>query len=43
LSKADKEQYEKEERPECQQEILRRAAKDLPIYTTTASRGKIQR
>uniref|UniRef100_A0A8C9FQQ5 Palmitoyltransferase n=1 Tax=Pavo cristatus TaxID=9049 RepID=A0A8C9FQQ5_PAVCR len=29
LSKADKEQYEKEERPESQQEILRRAAKDL--------------
>lgn len=43
LSKADKEQYEKEERPESQQEILRRAAKDLPIYTTTASRGEIQR
>ncbi|OXB81370.1 UNVERIFIED_CONTAM: hypothetical protein H355_001587 [Colinus virginianus] len=41
LSKADKEQYEKEERPESQQEILRRAAKDLPIYTTTASRGEI--
>ncbi|KAM6286392.1 palmitoyltransferase ZDHHC20 isoform 1-T2 [Spheniscus humboldti] len=39
LSKADKEQYEKEERPESQQEILRRAAKDLPIYTTTASRA----
>uniref|UniRef100_A0A493SYY4 Uncharacterized protein n=1 Tax=Anas platyrhynchos platyrhynchos TaxID=8840 RepID=A0A493SYY4_ANAPP len=35
LSKADKEQYEKEERPEFQQEILRRAAKDLPICTTT--------
>uniref|UniRef100_A0A7M4F582 Palmitoyltransferase n=1 Tax=Crocodylus porosus TaxID=8502 RepID=A0A7M4F582_CROPO len=39
LSKADKEQYEREERPESQQEILRRAAKDLPIYTTTASRA----
>uniref|UniRef100_A0A8B9STV4 Palmitoyltransferase n=1 Tax=Anas platyrhynchos TaxID=8839 RepID=A0A8B9STV4_ANAPL len=39
LSKADKEQYEKEERPEFQQEILRRAAKDLPICTTTASRA----
>ncbi|NXT68679.1 ZDH20 Palmitoyltransferase, partial [Chaetops frenatus] len=39
LSKADKEQYEKEERPESQQEILRKAAKDLPIYTTTASRA----
>lgn len=40
LSKSDKEQYEKEERPESQQEILRRAAKDLPVYTTTTSRGK---
>uniref|UniRef100_A0A8C9MRF2 Palmitoyltransferase n=1 Tax=Serinus canaria TaxID=9135 RepID=A0A8C9MRF2_SERCA len=39
LSKVDKEQYEKEERPESQQEILRRAAKDLPIYMTTASRA----
>uniref|UniRef100_A0A493U0K7 Palmitoyltransferase n=1 Tax=Anas platyrhynchos platyrhynchos TaxID=8840 RepID=A0A493U0K7_ANAPP len=39
LSEADKEQYEKEERPEFQQEILRRAAKDLPICTTTASRA----
>ncbi|KAJ7395124.1 putative palmitoyltransferase ZDHHC20 [Pitangus sulphuratus] len=43
LSKADKEQYEREERPESQQEILRRAAKDLPIYTTTASRDALQR
>ncbi|XP_066477864.1 palmitoyltransferase ZDHHC20 [Tiliqua scincoides] len=39
LSKSDKELYEKEERPESQQEILRRAAKDLPIYTTTTSRA----
>uniref|UniRef100_A0A670HZD5 Palmitoyltransferase n=1 Tax=Podarcis muralis TaxID=64176 RepID=A0A670HZD5_PODMU len=39
LSKSDKEQYEKEERPESQQEILRRAAKDLPVYTTTTSRA----
>uniref|UniRef100_A0A8D2JAI7 Palmitoyltransferase n=1 Tax=Varanus komodoensis TaxID=61221 RepID=A0A8D2JAI7_VARKO len=39
LSKTDKEQYEKEERPESQQEILRRAAKDLPVYTTTTSRA----
>ncbi|ETE64090.1 putative palmitoyltransferase ZDHHC20, partial [Ophiophagus hannah] len=38
LSKTDKEQYEKEERPESQQEILRRAAKELPVYTTTTSR-----
>ncbi|XP_030417795.1 palmitoyltransferase ZDHHC20 isoform X3 [Gopherus evgoodei] len=39
LSKSDKEEYEREERPESQQDILRRAAKDLPIYTTTASRA----
>ncbi|KAG8136882.1 hypothetical protein E2320_005434 [Naja naja] len=39
LSKTDKEQYEKEERPESQQEILRRAAKELPVYTTTTSRA----
>ncbi|KAF2973724.1 hypothetical protein EK904_004566, partial [Melospiza melodia maxima] len=39
LTKLDKEQYERETRPEIQQEILRRAAKDLPIYTTTASRA----
>ncbi|XP_053312406.1 palmitoyltransferase ZDHHC20-B-like isoform X2 [Spea bombifrons] len=35
LSKSDKEQYEKEDRQESQQEILKRAAKDLPIVTTT--------
>lgn len=39
LSKSDKELYEKEERQEYQQEILRRAAKDLPIYTTTATKA----
>lgn len=39
LSKSDKEQYEREERQEIQQEILKRAAKDLPIYTTTATKG----
>ncbi|XP_048388686.1 palmitoyltransferase ZDHHC20-B-like isoform X1 [Stegostoma tigrinum] len=37
LIKADKEQYDREERPEAQQEILRRAAKDLPVYTRTAN------
>ncbi|KAM4796095.1 palmitoyltransferase ZDHHC20 [Rhinophrynus dorsalis] len=35
LSKSDKEQYVRETSQELQQEILRRAAKDLPIYTTT--------
>ncbi|KAG9467348.1 hypothetical protein GDO78_015120 [Eleutherodactylus coqui] len=39
LSKSDKESYEKEERQEYQQEILKRAAKDLPIYTTTATKA----
>ncbi|XP_069496443.1 palmitoyltransferase ZDHHC20 isoform X2 [Ambystoma mexicanum] len=39
LSKSDKEQYEKEERPELQQDILKRAAKELPIYTTTATKA----
>ncbi|XP_041047581.1 cyclin-dependent kinase 16-like [Carcharodon carcharias] len=32
-----KEQYEREGRPEAQQEIQRRAAKDLPLYTRTAN------
>uniref|UniRef100_A0A6I8R6D8 Palmitoyltransferase n=1 Tax=Xenopus tropicalis TaxID=8364 RepID=A0A6I8R6D8_XENTR len=39
LSKSDKELYEREERQEFQQEILKRAAKDLPIYTTTGTRA----
>ncbi|XP_067842170.1 palmitoyltransferase ZDHHC20-B-like isoform X3 [Heptranchias perlo] len=37
LAKTDKEQYDREERPEMQQEILKRAAKDLPLYTRTAN------
>ncbi|XP_078401569.1 palmitoyltransferase ZDHHC20-B-like isoform X1 [Cetorhinus maximus] len=37
LVKTDKEQYDREDRPEAQQEILRRAAKDLPLYTRTAN------
>ncbi|KAM4620295.1 palmitoyltransferase ZDHHC20-A-like [Polymixia lowei] len=36
LPKAEKELYEKEERPEAQQEILNKVAKDLPVYTCTA-------
>ncbi|NP_001084983.1 uncharacterized protein LOC432043 isoform X2 [Xenopus laevis] len=39
LSKSDKELYEREERQEFQLEILKRAAKDLPIYTTTGTRA----
>ncbi|XP_037403432.1 palmitoyltransferase ZDHHC20-A isoform X1 [Pygocentrus nattereri] len=37
LPKAEKEQYEKEERPEAQQEILKKVARNLPVYTRTGS------
>ncbi|KAI7793720.1 hypothetical protein IRJ41_025255 [Triplophysa rosa] len=37
LPKAEKELYEKEERPEAQQEILKRVARELPVYTRTGS------
>ncbi|KAG7275043.1 hypothetical protein CRUP_001763 [Coryphaenoides rupestris] len=37
LAKAEKERYEKEERPESQQEILWRAASSLPLYTRTGT------
>ncbi|XP_043959832.1 palmitoyltransferase ZDHHC20-B isoform X1 [Gambusia affinis] len=37
LPKAEKERYEKEERPESQQEILWRAASTLPMYTRTGA------
>ncbi|XP_008304127.1 palmitoyltransferase ZDHHC2-like [Stegastes partitus] len=37
LSHSDKELLEREDRGESQQEILRRIAKDLPIYTRTNS------
>ncbi|TRZ01497.1 hypothetical protein DNTS_025941, partial [Danionella cerebrum] len=40
LPKAEKELYEKEERPEVQQEILKRVARELPVYTGTGSGGK---
>lgn len=40
LSYSDKESLEREPRGESQQEVLRRAAKDLPIYTRTMSGGK---
>ncbi|XP_070265421.1 palmitoyltransferase ZDHHC20 isoform X5 [Myotis yumanensis] len=38
LSNSEREHYEKEFSQERQQEILRRTAKDLPIYTTSGSR-----
>ncbi|XP_057179149.1 palmitoyltransferase ZDHHC20-B isoform X2 [Triplophysa rosa] len=37
LPKTEKEQYEKEQRPETQQEILRRVASTLPLYTRTGA------
>ncbi|XP_034147847.1 palmitoyltransferase ZDHHC2 isoform X1 [Esox lucius] len=37
LSHSDKEMLEREDRGESQQEVLRRMAKDLPIYTRTMS------
>ncbi|XP_016394647.1 probable palmitoyltransferase ZDHHC20 isoform X2 [Sinocyclocheilus rhinocerous] len=37
LPKADKELYEKEENSEAQQEILKRVARNLPVYTRTGS------
>ncbi|GAA6069961.1 palmitoyltransferase ZDHHC20-B isoform X1, partial [Tachysurus ichikawai] len=37
LPKAEKELYEKEERPETQQEILKRVASSLPLYTRTGT------
>ena len=39
LPKTEKERYEKEERPESQQEILWRAATSLPLYTRTGAGG----
>uniref|UniRef100_A0A672HQL9 Palmitoyltransferase n=1 Tax=Salarias fasciatus TaxID=181472 RepID=A0A672HQL9_SALFA len=39
LSHSDKELLEREDRGESQQEILRRIARDLPIYTRTNSGG----
>ncbi|XP_055085878.1 palmitoyltransferase ZDHHC20-B isoform X2 [Periophthalmus magnuspinnatus] len=37
LPKVEKERYEKEERPESQQEILWRVASTLPLYTRTGA------
>ncbi|KAH0517783.1 putative palmitoyltransferase ZDHHC20 [Microtus ochrogaster] len=39
LSNLEKERYEKEFSQERQQDILRRAARDLPVYTTSASKA----
>ncbi|XP_034034368.1 palmitoyltransferase ZDHHC15B-like [Thalassophryne amazonica] len=36
LPRPEKEQFEREERPEKQQEILKKVVKNLPVYTRTA-------
>lgn len=41
LPSADKELYEREQRAEVQQEILKRVARSLPVYTRTAGGGKV--
>lgn len=40
LPRAEKELYEREERAEAQQEILKKVARNLPVYTRTAGGGK---
>lgn len=40
LTYADKELLEKEPRGEIHQEVLKRASKDLPVYTRTMSGGR---
>ncbi|XP_016120198.1 probable palmitoyltransferase ZDHHC20 [Sinocyclocheilus grahami] len=42
LPKVDKELYEKEENPEAQQEILKRVARNVLVYTCTGSGGKLK-
>lgn len=41
LPRAEKELYEKEERAEVQQEILKKVARNLPVYTRTAGGGEV--
>lgn len=40
LPRAEKELYEREERAEVQQEILKKVARNLPVYTRTAGGGE---
>lgn len=40
LPRVEKELYEREERAETQQEILRKVARNLPVYTRTAGGGE---
>uniref|UniRef100_A0A3Q2X490 Uncharacterized protein n=1 Tax=Haplochromis burtoni TaxID=8153 RepID=A0A3Q2X490_HAPBU len=39
LPRAEKELYEREERAEAQQEILKKVARNLPVYTRTTGGG----
>lgn len=40
LPRVEKEQFEKEDRAEIQQEILKKVARNLPVYTRTAGGGE---
>jgi len=40
LPKTEKEQYEREQRPEVQQELLKKVVLEMPVYTRTAGGGK---
>ena len=40
LPRVEKEQFEREERAEMQQEILKKVARNLPVYTRTAGGGE---
>lgn len=40
LPRVEKELYEREERAETQQEILKKVARNLPVYTRTAGGGE---
>jgi palmitoyltransferase len=40
LPKAEKEQYEREQSSEVQQELLKKVALEMPVYTRTAGGGK---
>uniref|UniRef100_A0A4W3JIB0 Palmitoyltransferase n=1 Tax=Callorhinchus milii TaxID=7868 RepID=A0A4W3JIB0_CALMI len=41
LPRTDREQYEREERPEIQKQILLDVARQLPVYTRTSAGGKM--
>lgn len=40
LPKVEKEQYEKEEHPDTQQEILKKVVVGLPVFTRTGTGGE---